>query len=311
MEVIINLSATILAVTRGVPRILTVANDKTAEDEALPAENLDAEQHLTLELGLRQLVEVQTGLNLAYVEQLYTFGDKNRCSFESKNKRLINIAYLALVREQQPNVHNASWRNIYHYLPWEDWRQGKPKIIDENIIPRLRGWAEKFHASKSIRANERIDITFGLDPIPWNSEKCLDRYELLYEAGLCAESDTLQSSLAQQKPHFGRKMSQDHRRILATTLSRIRGKIKYRPLIFELLSEKFTLLALQKVVESLAGACLHKQNFRRVVERSGLVEGSGEKTSESGGRPAELFRFRKEVQKERSAPGVHFSTGVR
>jgi hypothetical protein len=96
----------------------------------------------------------------------------------------------------------------------------------------------------------------------------------------------------------------DHRRIVATALGRLRGKLKYRPLVFELLPPFFTLLQLQRVVEALAGIRLHKQNFRRLVETAGLVEGTGRVDTRTGGRPAELFAFRREVLRERPAPGV-------
>jgi hypothetical protein len=49
---------------------------------------------------------------------------------------------------------------------------------------------------------------------------------------------------------------------------------------------------------------MHKQNFRRLAERSGLVEGTGRRELSTGGRPAELFRFRRAVLRERRAPGV-------
>jgi len=99
-------------------------------------------------------------------------------------------------------------------------------------------------------------------------------------------------------------MVADHRRILATALGRVRAKIKYRPVVFELLPEHFRLLQLQRVVEALAGVEVHKQNFRRLVERGGLVERTGAWDHHTGGRPAELFCFRKEVLRERPAPGV-------
>jgi hypothetical protein len=99
-------------------------------------------------------------------------------------------------------------------------------------------------------------------------------------------------------------MTLDHRRILATALGRLRGKIKYRPVVFELLPAIFTLWQLQRVVEALTGMHLHKQNFRRLVERGGLVEGTGQHDLDTGGRPAERFRFRREVLRERAAPGV-------
>jgi hypothetical protein len=99
-------------------------------------------------------------------------------------------------------------------------------------------------------------------------------------------------------------MISDHRRILATALSRLRGKLRYRPVIFEMMPDAFTLSALQKAVELVAGVPLHKQNFRRALERSGLVEGLGRLDQETGGRPAELFRFRRESLASRSAPGL-------
>jgi hypothetical protein len=68
--------------------------------------------------------------------------------------------------------------------------------------------------------------------------------------------------------------------------------------------ETFTLLQLQRAVEALAGVRLHKQNFRRLVDKGGLVEGTGRTDQRAGGRPAELFRFRREVLLERPAPGV-------
>jgi hypothetical protein len=102
----------------------------------------------------------------------------------------------------------------------------------------------------------------------------------------------------------GQPLALDHRRIAATALGRLRGKLTYRPLVFELLPPTFTLRTLQKVVEALSGISLHTQNFRRLVERGGFVEGTGEIDVQTGGRPAELFRFRPEVLRERPRPGL-------
>jgi hypothetical protein len=80
--------------------------------------------------------------------------------------------------------------------------------------------------------------------------------------------------------------------------------MKYRPVVFELMPPEFTLLELQRTVEALSGIRLHKQNFRRLVESQGLVEGTGRLSQKTPGRPAEQFRFRREVLRERPAPGV-------
>jgi len=70
------------------------------------------------------------------------------------------------------------------------------------------------------------------------------------------------------------------------------------------MGEEFTLSALQRAVEAIAGVALHKQNFRRAVERSGMVEGLGRIDPGTGGRPAELFRFRRERLATRPAGGL-------
>jgi hypothetical protein len=85
--------------------------------------------------------------------------------------------------------------------------------------------------------------------------------------------------------------------------------VKSRPLVFELMPEEFTLFELQKTVEAVLGPHLHKQNFRRMVEGGGLVEPTGQHRLRTGGRPARLYRFRRDVVYERSAPGVRIKPG--
>jgi hypothetical protein len=263
-------------------------------------------EHRTLEAGLRTWVAEQTQLTLGYVEQLYTFGDRDRAEADLQGAgHALSIAYLALVREARPaGLAHAAWQSWYSFLPWEDWRDGRPKAL-EVIEPALKAWARS--GGKPLRSfrEERIELTFGLGSDTWTDERVLERYELLFEAGLLPEAlRDAQPPVSKARPAPGQPMSLDHRRILATGIGRLRGKIKYRPVIFELMPSSFTLLDLQKTVEALSGVRLHKQNFRRLVEMQGLVEETGEVTSETGGRPARLVRFRREVLVERPAPGV-------
>ena len=136
--------------------------------------------------------------------------------------------------------------------------------------------------------------------------------DLLYEAGLVAEAarDLGRSAIAADGA-AGAAMASDHRRILATAIGRLRGKIKYRPVVFELMMPAFTLLQLQRTVEALSGVRLHKQNFRRLVEQQGLVEETGQISAATGGRPARLVRFRREVLLERPAPGLRLRAARR
>ena len=314
--IVVGLNAVILAVTKEEPRILTVNPDVAGGFDALPFGPLDPERDRTLELGLRGWVREQTGIELGYVEQLYTFGDMNRDPRERQGgPRTITIGYLTLVRESlDQSTKGARWRPWYDGLPWEDWRAGRPAVLDR-IEPALREWLAASEDAVLRRSRqERLDIAFGWSGAQWDSYRALDRYELLYEAGLMGEAARdrgeapADASGPAKAPGLGRAMAFDHRRIVATALSRLRGKIKFRPVIFELLPPTFTLLQLQRVVEALAGHRLHKQNFRRLVDKGGLVEGTGQVTTGTGGRPAELFSFRREVLRERPTPGVNLPT---
>lgn len=305
-----GLNAVIVAVTEERPRILTVGSPTTPGGlDTLPFGPLDPEGDRTLELTLRGWVRERTGFDLGYVEQLYTFGDRDRGPRDRDHPtRTLSIAYLALVRESEAEGTGAAlWRDVYGYLPWEDWRRGRPGVISDVIAPLLEDWIEAAPDAR-IRDERRVRaiVAFGLESADWDGDRVLDRYELLYSVG--AVEEALRDRKLPRPDHpalpLGRPMALDHRRMLATALGRIRGKTRYRPVVFELLPPRFTLLQLQRVVEALAGVQTHKQNFRRLVERGGLVEGTGALDSRTGGRPAELFRFRKEVLRERRAPGV-------
>ena len=310
----LGLNAVIVAVTHEEPRVLVVRPGDGGEGlEALPFGPLDAARDRTLELALRGWVREQAGIEVGYVEQLYTFGDRHRDPRERLGgPRMISVGYLSLVREDKlAQPASARWLDWYHFLPWEDWREGRPKALQGGLDQQLAGWAAAAgDPTAAARRRERIDIAFGLGGAPWDEYRVLDRYELLYEAALVEEAwrdrgeDPPRDKAAPGRAAPGRAMAFDHRRILATAIGRLRGKLKYRPVVFELLPETFTLFQLQTTVEALSGRRLHKQNFRRLVETAGLVEGTGQLSTGGSGRPAELFRFRREVRRERPTPGV-------
>lgn len=307
--VLIGLSAAVVSVADERPRVLIV--HRASEADALPFGTFDPLTHRTLESGLRSWVEEQTRLQLGYVEQLYTFGDRGRHLTEpGEGPRVLSVGYLALTRPQEGRGPETLWRDWYGYFPWEDWREAKPAIIESLILPRLKLFAGGAPTAElRQRRHDRARLCFGLDGMGWDEEKVLERYELLYEAGLVKEAqrDRHSAPAGGPMPALGADMVFDHRRILATAMGRLRAKMKYRPVVFELMPPEFTLLELQRTVEALSGIRLHKQNFRRLVEAQGLVEGTGRLSRKSGGRPAEQFRFRREVVRERPAPGVRLT----
>lgn len=295
----LSLDAVIVAVTDEEPRILTVA--EVPGPSGIPSGPLEPDRDQTLEIALRRWVREQSGIELGYVEQLYTFGDLHRHR-GSSDRRHLSVAYLALIGEELPSP-GAEWRDWYELLPWEDQRSGPPAILIDRIVPELRRWA-----ADDIERLGRLQVTFGLDGVPWDPIRALERYELLYEADLVAEAFADRGDAPPQGLPTGQELAHDHRRIAATALGRLRGKLTYRPVVFELVPHTFTLTQLQHVVEALIGVPLHKQNFRRLIDHGQLVEGTGEFAESTGGRPPELFRFREEVVSERPRPGVKVPT---
>jgi len=309
-EIEIGLNAAIVAISARKPRLLVVGDDGDALD-ALPFGPFDPNRHRTMEMSLRNTVEAQTALELGYIEQLYTFGDRGRHKMpDDHGPHVVSVGYLALTRLDSDrvarlDVSGALWRDWYGYLPWEDWRQGRPVLLDTAVLPALMAWADEDPGNGQNTRRSRLKLAFGLDDFPFDEERVLERYELLYEAGLVEEAvkdgriDRCRLSVP-----LGRPMRHDHRRIAATALARLRSKIKYRPVIFELMPPEFTLTELQGTVEAIAGRHVHKQNFRRLVDGAELVEPTGSAQSATGGRPAALFRFRRQVLEERPAPGL-------
>src|SRR5215207_677523 len=310
----VGLTAAIVAVEAEEPRILVAADPKSETRAGLPFGPFDPLSHRTFEIGLRAWVAAQTALSVGYVEQLYTFGDRGRHAHPGDTgPHMISVGYLALTRMSDNAAAlreaGATFEPWYRFFPWEDWRDGRPDILDDVIVPLLEPWAKsgKSEPLRPLGRRERLRHCFAANGSPWDEEKVLDRYEVLYEAGLVEEArrDGREAAVPRAKiPKLGEPMRFDHRRIVATAIARLRAKLKYRPVVFELLPDEFTLTELQRTVEAISGRHLHKQNFRRLVDTAALVEPTGETSTATGGRPAALFRFRRDVVQERPAPGL-------
>ena len=309
----IGLTTAIVAVKEEEPFVLVAGESDKSAPAGLPFGPFDPVSHRTFEIGLRAWVAQQTALDVGYVEQLYTFGDRGRHARPGDTgPHAVSVGYLALTRIPENvgalRAAGAGFEPWYRFFPWEDWREGRPGILDDAILPPLQQWARgQDDPSKPLARDNRLQLCFGIGGSPWDEEKVLERYELLYEAGLVEEAarDGRAAAPKVKKP-LGIAMRFDHRRILATAIARLRAKLKYRPVVFELMPNEFTLTELQLTVEAISGRHLHKQNFRRLVEGTALVEATGDVSTQTGGRPAAMYRFRREVLTERPAPGLRF-----
>lgn len=264
-----ELVAVLVSISNNTPHILTLDHGRSFPSGPLTVE------HRSLQKGMRNWVERQTGLKLGHTEQLYTFADP----LHGRGHQMVRISYMAFIR--QNSEHTLAERSIYDYFPWEDRRAPASGPLLQAIADRLRHWAQD-----NAHRWQRCATTFGLDDHGWNDELSLARYELLWEAGLVPESTWQNAPLLP-----GLSMHRDYRRVLATALSRMRAKIRYTPAVFDLLPQQFTLLQLQQAMEALAGRFMHKQNFRRLVQQQKLVSRTAEYDTPPQGRPAQLYQF--------------------
>ncbi|MCL1838619.1 MAG: hypothetical protein FWG47_04800 [Propionibacteriaceae bacterium] len=291
-----ELLAVIVAMVDGRPAVLTLG-----DPPSLPAGPL-LPSHRSLQAATRVWVEKQTGRKLGYLEQLYTFADLDRP--QVGGERRISVSYLGLTNSQAAKASNfGEWTPWYALFPWEDTRSNQGmragEAARECIAAGLGTWAQ---GSKQRR--QRSAISFGLDDRRWNPAAALQRYELLFEAGLVAEA--AENCMSEHMPDSLRMVG-DHRRIVATGMARLRAKIEYHPVVFELLSDEFTLRELQDCVEALAGREVHTQNFRRVVAAEELVAETGH-VVETRGRPARLYRFRRSILQQQETAGTKLPT---
>jgi len=299
----IALSAVITRLQENDPAILRVSGSDDIFADVLPYGMFDPSTHNSMEMCLRNWVSNQTALSLGHCEQLQAFDDQNRNrEYTGNSPHTVSVGYLALARvdEHADTISRnpaASWKSWHAFFPWEDWRAGEPEILTENIIPALNHWARQegaYATAEDISSSgTRIKRAFGLGKSSWNDELVVERYQLLYAAGLVAESIRDGNNPNRQTgAPLGIAMGHNGRLVLATAMARLRTRIKIRPVFRELMDDEFTLTQLQQSVEKIRGCLLHKQNFRRQIENNNLVEPTGATSQETGGRPAALYRFR-------------------
>jgi len=306
--VAVALTAAILAVRAGDPVVAVVPAAAHACEESLPCGPFCPRSHRTLEGGVGAWARAQAGVDIGFLQQLGAFVDGAE---PDPGRATVSVSYLALVGPGQCSERpHAGWRSWYAFFPWEDWRRGKPDCLAD-ILGRLEAWACEEGPPCAVAPpgdrRQRIRLAFGGAGVGWDEEKVLDRYELLREAGLLGPiaADTPAAPL----PRLMHPLLSDHAAVLARAVGELRRAVKSRPIVFELMPDVFTLFELQRTVEAVLGPHLHKQNFRRMVEGGGLVEPTGEHRLRTGGRPARLYRFRRDVLWERTAPGVRVKAG--
>jgi 8-oxo-dGTP diphosphatase len=131
-------------------------------------------------------------------------------------------------------------------------------------------------------------------------------YALVNLAGHAVQASTDARSAAWFSVNDLPTLAFDHRQILDVALERLRGKVRYQPIGFELLPEKFTLRQLQHLYEIILDRPLDKRNFRKKVLSMGIIKETNEIETDVAHRAARLFRFDKKAYDRLMKRGFNF-----
>ncbi len=296
----VELTACLLSVDGDEPVVLL---DESCPTRArFPSVAFDPEAHECLDGGVRSSLMASTGLEVGRLEQVHTARRSDPADAFGEAGSALSIGFLGLVPPQQRSaVSHGVWRNCLEFMPWEDRRRRGGITGHERAGQVL---LERLTSSTLVgeqvieRRSRRIRAAFGLDGAPWDETATLERCALVHalqpaggEAAVAGgfDADGL-GAVA---------MVADHLQILAAAIGRLRARLRVRPIAVDLVPPVFTLLDLQRSAEAILGPSLHKQNFRRYVEGAGVIEATGTMRQQTGGRPAQLFRFRREGGGER------------
>ena len=108
------------------------------------------------------------------------------------------------------------------------------------------------------------------------------------------------------RPTFTKLPSDKKERILDVAYERLRGKVRYQPIGFELLPHKFTLSQLQKLYETILERAIDKRNFRKKILGMDLLVELDEVQQDVAHRAARLYRFDRRKYQRLVKKGFHF-----
>lgn len=204
-----------------------------------------------IETAAYRELEEETSVNNVYMEQLYTYGNVGR----DKRMRVVSIAHMALV--PQENVKP---------IAGDDAEDVAWFTVEKNTISDKNQEIVISNEELGLRYVYTVDITYkknGVVSVPITDIHATEE---------------------------NNRIAFDHIDMINAGIERLRNKVEYVPIAFNLVPEKFTLNEIQKVYEVILGKKLVKQNFRKWVDK--FVEELNEKQEEVGHRPATLYRYK-------------------
>lgn len=211
----------------------------------------------SLEAAAYRELKEETGVDGAYLEQLYTSGDVKR----DPRGRIISTSYMSLVDYSEVNMKagsdaaDARWFEVDYKLKREERDMTEDGFVEKRFI-------EILFTNEDIKLSTTIMTT-----------RTVKGRHVSYGR-----------SIVENKG-----LSFDHGIIIQYGIERLRNKLEYTDVVFHLMPELFTLTELQKTFEAILGTSLLKANFRRKTAK--FVTEANQYTSDAGHRPSKLFKF--------------------
>jgi ADP-ribose pyrophosphatase YjhB (NUDIX family) len=210
-----------------------------------------------LDTAARRELEEETGLKNIYMEQLYTWGDVKR----DPRTRVISCSYMALIQNNNKiikagdDAEDAKWFELnYNFSDIENVKNENGYRLKYNINIKLK--------NDNAVLNAIVEVIKEV-----NGNKIICNRNILKVDNIAF----------------------DHANVISYAIERLRNKIDYTDIVFNLVNNEFTLTELQKVYEIILGKKLLAPAFRRKIKNK-VIE-TDKYTKDAGHRPSRLYRF--------------------
>lgn len=214
-----------------------------------------------LDTTVQRELQEETGVDNVYAEQLYTWSRVDR----DPRMRILSASYLALVDNEKlaplkagDDAEDAKWFTI------------KDTVIANNVETK----------GSVVEWTQVIKIELESGDIILTAE--VEKITLTEKTNRKVETKVLNSN----------GIAFDHVEIILYSLERLRGKVSYSNIAFNLVTDKFTLPDLQQVYEVILGRSIAKAHFRRKIEP--MVVETGEEVTTGSYRPSKLYEYNME-----------------
>ena len=224
------------------------------EKWSLPGGFVDIKE--SLEMGVKRKLKEKTGIDNVYTEQLYTFGDVDR----DKRTRVISVGNIALIEKE-----------IIKFEEVDSLKKSQWFWIDKTLIncEKHEQYIENKHLLSLKSIDKKVEINYEV------TEKI--------ERNIFRRKETFYKLL----DNSSEELAFDHYKILDYGIDRLRNKVEYSPIAFNLLPTLFTVKELQNVYEAIMGREI--LNFRRKMGE--MIIETDEKIEGKAFRPAKVFKF--------------------